>query len=124
MAITLNGVAVTLPTSFIPDGYTKIPVAKIATTNFLSHNKMFTIAKSGVENADELVTFQAIKDAVDLEVLIYLTQFFDELETINSHASWFALATNADSPIKTGYYTTEAVSYVAHVKIYVETIEP
>tara|TARA_R110000824_G_scaffold756_5_gene4742 strand:+ start:447 stop:815 length:369 start_codon:yes stop_codon:yes gene_type:complete len=122
MAITLNGVIVALPTKYVPSGYVPIDVDKVANTNLISHKHTVTVPKLSVENANELLTFQGIVDAVDTAVLLYLTTFFVALNTVNAYASFNSLETNADSPEKSGYYTTENANYTAHVQIFIETI--
>jgi hypothetical protein len=121
MSITLNGIIVQLKPKFVPEGFVHGDVDKLATTNLQSVNKVFAIPKTTVAFADDFATFTALTLELELQVLAYLEEYFDATKTINSFATFGILETNDDGPEKSGYYTTDAVSYLCHVRIYIET---
>lgn len=123
MAVVFNGLVTKLPEADIPDGFVQGAVVAIARSaqNFVSVNTDFDNTKASVQNASDLVTFQAIYDAVEADILAYLIASFDNTNTVTAHAIWNNISTNTDKGAAS-FYINDATIYKAHVVIYISVV--
>ena len=121
MAITFNGLITRLQKDQIPVGYTEAIVDKVLQggDDFQSINFTLQIAKSTVENADDVVTFTALHAAFEQGILDYLTAYYDNTKTVESYASLVRLETNTDSINKKDYFKNVVTSYKGSIQIIV-----
>ena len=120
MALTNNGTVVLVNDNKIPTGYTKPTVTTFDDQESKYVNRSITIAKSGVENSDELVTFAAIVAAVTAAVDTLINADYDVAgNTITVYSNLKDIITNAS--VGNVLYTDGVVNYLCTVDIFIKT---
>lgn len=119
MALTNNGSVVEVNDNKIPSGYTKPTVTTFDDDESKYVNRSISVAKSGVENANEVTTFTAIIAAITTAVSALITADYDVTNTVAAYAVVKDIVSNA----KVGdvLYTTGVVNYVCTVDIFIKT---
>jgi len=120
MALTFNGVAVTVPSPDLPSGYSRPAVTDFDDYELQYLDREFTVAKAGVENASETVTFAAIRSALDTAIQALISADVDVTGlTVTAYANWKIIATNfSNGSVK---YTDGAINYVCTCDIFIKT---
>lgn len=119
MALTNNGTVVSVNKNKIPTGYTKPTVTTFADHESKYDDREITIAKSGVENSDELVTFAAIIAAITDAVTTLISDDYDVTNTVTAYGVVKDITTNAKNGEE--LYTNVAVNYICTVDIFIKT---
>ena len=119
MALTNNGTVVQVNNNKIPSGYTKPSVTTFADVESKYKNREITIAKAGVENANEVTTFTAIIAAITTAVGVLITADYDVTNTVDAYAIVKDITTNAS--VGDELYTNVAVNYICNVDIFIKT---
>jgi hypothetical protein len=120
MALTNNGTVVNVISSKIPSGYTKPSVTTFTDYESTYPDRVITVAKSSVENADEVVTFTALIAAITTAVTTLIEADYDETaNTIEAYAIVKDIQTN--NSVGNVLYTNGALNYICTVDIYIKT---
>jgi len=120
MALTNAGTAVYLDSSLLPAGYTVPTVTKFTDHEYKAADVVLTIAKTGVDESDKVVTFTALVAAVTVAVSAYVTADYNVSGlTVNCYANLKVIAHNLD--MAGVLYTTGAVNYLCTVDIFIKT---
>lgn len=126
MAVVFNGTKNSLPSSQIPEGYTRPEVTTFTDYEYTS-TKVIEVDKGTVDNADPAVTMANIIDQVTeglndkIEALLG-EDFDDSANVITAYADLTALRNNMQSMLKDSpVYTTADLKFQATVKIYIKT---
>lgn len=120
MALSNKGTVVNVNNNKIPSGYTKPTVATFDDSENSYVNREISVAKAGVENANEVTTFTAIVAAITAAVTALITADFDIAgNTVDVYASVKDITTNAK--VGDDLYTNGAVNYLCTVDIFVKT---
>lgn len=120
MALTNNGVKVSINDGLIPDAYTKPSVTEFTDHELKYENREMTIAKATIENADEETAFTDLVAQIESDVDTLLAADIDTVGlTVTAWVDFTGLVTN----VKKGaaLYKNTAVSYTCMVTIYVKT---
>jgi len=126
MAVTFNGTKNSLGLNQKPTGYVDPVVVEIINPEY-ENEKVFTILKSGVDNATPSVTMDNIFDTavvgLDAVVEADITADYDATKTVTAHAELVKLTSNvADITGNADWLKTTAVSYLATVKMFVTVV--
>ena len=120
MALSNKGTVVNVNNNKIPSGYTKPVVATFDDAESIYINRSISIAKAGVENANEVTTFTAIIAAITTAVTALITADYDIAgNTVDVYASVKDITTNAS--VGVDLYTDGAINYLCTVDIFVKT---
>ena len=119
MALTNAGTQVLVNDNKLPTGYTKPTVTTFEDIESKYKDRAFVVVKSVVENADPLVTFAAIVDAITTAVSALITADYDVTNTVTAFANLKDVATN----LKNGdaLYNADVVDYDCIVDIFIKT---
>lgn len=119
MALTFNGVALDVPASELPSGYTKPTVTLVANPEY-RRSIDITVAKSTVENATDDTTVDNILTDVQTQLDAIVTADYDTVGlTVTASGRVIDLSTNFDiSGVK---FTNGAINYTAKVELLVTT---
>jgi len=116
--LTNNGTKVSFSAPKVPTGATITDVTEVASTSPEYKNKVFTIAKSTVENSDKATTFNALLAAVTAAVTALLTADFDlTTKTVVASAEWLDVKDNQQ--FVNDFYTDTVQNYICPVDIFV-----
>lgn len=120
MALTNNGTAVFILDSYLPVGYSKPTVTKVADAEYKYADAVFSIAKSGVQNATAATTFANLVTALTAAISAMITADFDTTGlTVTAYANLKVVATNHN--LAGVLYTDGAINYVCTVDYFVKT---
>ncbi|MCK9281352.1 MAG: hypothetical protein M0P71_12075 [Melioribacteraceae bacterium] len=120
MALTNNGTAVFILDSYLPAGYSKPVVTKVANAEYKYSDAVFSIAKSGVENATAATTFTNLVAALTVAISAMITDDFDTVGlTVSAYANLKVVTTNHN--LSGVLYTNGAINYVCTVDYFVKT---
>lgn len=113
MAITFNGTQLIGPanTEAVAIGAT-IPVVTIVTGELQVQETTVTVAKSTVENASAVTTFDALVVAVDVLLNAVVTNDFDATNTVDAYGEILSME---ETTVK---YTNATVVYTCRVNIF------
>ena len=123
MAITDNGVMVTMPTSLLPSGYT-VPTGNSFTDWTYKMQVTLNVLKATVENATKATTLtNIIEDAtvgIEKQVTDIIAADYLASATVTTYVDLYDIKTNIETSIATDFYNDTAVSYVCSCYIYVK----
>ena len=94
MALTFNGVAIAIDDSSLPPDYTKPTVTTVAADWTTSQEKLYTITKASVDNADPATMFGNIVTSVSTSVQTDINSAFD---TTTSNFTAYATLNKCES---------------------------
>ena len=77
MSLTFNGVAVSIASEQLPPDYTKPTVTPVEANWITSQNKVYTITKTSVNDADHATMFGNIVSAVSTQVQSTINTVFN-----------------------------------------------
>ena len=120
MALTHNGVKVSIPNAQLPSGYTKPSVTEFTDYELTYKNREFTIAKSSVENATASTTLTNLITQLDTDIETLLAADIDTVGltvTAWSEVKRIRLNHNVDEVL----FTNGTDNYLCTVDIYVKT---
>lgn len=120
MALTHNGTRIDVNPNSIPTGYTKPTISTFDDWESNYDQRVFTIAKAGVENAVDDVTFTALVAQLNTDIEILINADYDTgVLTVTSWAKATIFKTNND--LDGVLYTNGALNYLVTVTIYIKT---
>ena len=120
MALVNNGTKVSVHSSLIPAGYEKPAYTPFEDQEYSSSEMVLSIAKSGVEDADETTTFADILAALIVLIEAKISADYDTTGmTITIWIDWKAVITNAING--SVLYTNGAVNYECTVIIHIKS---
>ena len=120
MALNNEGVTVSINANKLPSGYSKPSITTFSDYEYKQTEKVFAIAKSGVENASEVTTFEAIVTQLATDVGTAISADYDTtLNTVDVYTDLKSVTTNAT--VGDVLYTTGAVNYKCLVDVYIKT---
>lgn len=119
MALTFNGVKVSVAATVLPNGYSKPSVTEFTDYEY-DRTEILTIAKSTVENADDDTTVNNIRAALDAAIQAIITADYDTVGlTVTSWADWTILQVNFNrGGVK---FTDGVINFLCTCKIYIKT---
>jgi hypothetical protein len=123
MAITNNGVMVTMPTNLLPSGYT-VPTGNSFTDWTYKMQVTLNVLKATVENATKATTLtNIIEDAtvgIEKQVTDIIAADYLASATVTTYVDLYDIKSNIETSIATDFYNDTAVSYVCSCYIYVK----
>ena len=123
MAITNNGTRVSLPSRYLPTGYTAPVITAVSGDELYVNRTDLTILKSAVENANAVTAFTALVAAVNVASAALVSVAFTTTETTTFYTDFIALDGNQDPETEESAYTSEAEAFTCTVVIYVQVVE-
>ena len=125
MAITNNGVMVTMPANLLPSGYT-IPTGNSFTDWQYKRTVTLTVLKATVENATKATTLTNIIEnatiGIEKQVLDIIAAAFVATETVTTYVDLYNITTNEQKSISTDFYNDTATSYTCSCYIYIKSV--
>jgi hypothetical protein len=120
MALTNNGTKVSIPAAQLPSGYTKPSVTEFSDYEMKYSSRVFTIAKSTVENEDAVTTMENLIAQLNAEIETLISSDIDTVGlTVTAWSELRSLSTNNNlAGVK---FTNGALNYILVVDIFVKT---
>ncbi len=119
MALVNNGLKVSITSNQLPSGYTKPSVTEFTDQEY-ERDYVATIAKSAVEDANEVTAFTALVAAINTAIAALITADYDTSGlTVTIWSEFTILATNFT--LGNSLYKNTAVNYIATCKVYIKT---
>lgn len=118
--LTHNGVKVSIPSAQVPSGYSLPSVTEFTDYEYVVHNREFTIAKSGVENATAATTLTNLITQLDTDIETFLTADY-HIDTLTVTAWSEVKVIRSNNAVDEIFWTTGTNSYICVVDIYVKT---
>jgi cytochrome c oxidase assembly protein Cox11 len=115
MAFSNGGTAVLIDSDQLPDGYTK-PTPTTFTDHEFKEHKIYTVAKSTVEDPDAAITFAALVTAVNTAIGVWA-----QLQWVATNLSiWSEIASVTTNmvPGHADVYTDTVTNYLVSVWTY------
>ena len=123
MAITNNGVMVTMPTSLLPSGYS-VPTGNSFTDWTYKMQVTLNVLKATVENATKATTLTNIIEngtvGIEKQVIDIIAADYLASATVTTYVDLYSIKSNIETSIATDFYNDTAVSYVCSCYIYVK----
>jgi hypothetical protein len=120
MAIQNGGTAVNIEPTLLPTGFVKQVISDFSDYEYTQLDKVITILKSNVQNADKSITFQNIVDEITSQVSALIGADFDETANDIDCFSTFESYTS-DFTLNSKMFTNGAINYLCTVNIYIKT---
>jgi hypothetical protein len=125
MAITNNGIKVTLPTKKIATGFTYEDPTTFTDAEYVRVLEL-SVPKATVENATPATTLANIIDDVtvglDKQIDDILAADYNASATVEAFGLFYDIKSNISADNSSDFYTDDAVNYVCTVKLYTKTI--
>ena len=119
--VTNNGTRVQIADSLIPAGFNKPSITTFDDGEWVSLDRVLTIGKAGVDDANPVTTYTAIVADTVTQVTALLGVVYDDAALdVTSYTDLTALKLNTDTG-QSERFTDTAPSYLATVKIFVKT---
>lgn len=118
MALNNRGTIVDINSGELPSGYTKPSVTTM--TEEYKRNEILSIAKSGVDDPDDVTTFEALVTQINTDVSAIATADYDTVGlTVDVYTRLKVVTTNAN--LLGVLYTDGVVNYLCTIEIYIAT---
>ena len=118
--LTNNGTLVNIPQAELPTGYTKPDVTEFTDFEQKYTSRTITIAKSVVETATALATFEALMVQLNTDIETLLAADFNVATlTVTAYSSLKSVSTN--NTLSNVLYTNGVLNYLCVVDIFVKT---
>ena len=119
MALTNNGVQVSINSGQVPALYTLPTVTTFTNQEYITVDMTYTIAKSTYENANGVTGFTALVAAINAAAAASINQDFDTTgRDYTIYTDWLTLTHNCT--LGNALYKDTAISVTAGVKIYIK----
>lgn len=119
MALTWNDTEVLVKDELLPSDYTKPTITTFSDAENIYKQRVFTVAKSGVEDPDPATTVAAIVTALNTAAEAVVEADYDTTGTVTGYASIVAISTN--QLFSDGLFNDDATSYKVTTNIFVKT---
>ena len=119
MALTNNGVQVSINSGQVPALYTLPTVTTFTDGEYETRSRTYTIAKSAYENANEVTAFTALVAAINTAAAVTANQDYDTTgRAYTIYTDWLTLTHNCTNG--NALYKSTAISVTCGVKIYIK----
>ena len=118
MALVANNTKISIPTGKLPAGYTDTAGVNLASSQPSYSDEAFTVAKSTVEAAVKVTTFDALRVALEALVAARLTaDDIGTVKTANYNIDWKQIEDNQQ--FVNDFYNDTVQNYICTVDIYI-----
>ena len=122
MAITNNGMRFSIPAKQIPAGFTPQSVTPFNDQEYNTVNKVYSVLKSTVEDADPATTMTNIESALLTLIDEDISADFIATQTVTHYSDFIKFTNNHVALTSTDdWLTNTAVSYLCTVVTYVKS---